>query len=407
VRLLLISQYFYPENFQVNELALALRSNGHDIVVLTGQPNYPSGRFFPGYSLLGPMNEVYRGIKVVRAPVLPRRNGRHWELALNYVTFAISVIILGLPRLRGHFDACLVYCPSPITAAIPGIIFRLFWRKPLAIWVQDLWPESVFAIARATRKGWPKALLGRLVRWIYKHADGIWVQSQAFMASVEEHGGSPRRVAYVPNWAEDLYDSERWLNVVPEPLPENSLVFAGNIGRAQGLEVLVKAAAMMPPAAQAPHWVFVGDGTARRWLEDEVRRLKLTDRVTLLGRRPPEEMPKILKAAAGLLITLREEDVFAQTVPSKMQSCLAAGRPIIGVLSGEPARIVEEARCGYVSPPHDPSALSKVITSLLSLSTEQRDELGRNGHRYYKSHFTRAKAIARIESLLVQLVGTK
>jgi len=151
------------------------------------------------------------------------------------------------------------------------------------------------------------------------------------------------------------------------------------------------------------HWVFVGDGTARRWLENEVRRRGLTDHVTLLPGRPPQEMPKILRAAAALLITLRDEDVFAQTIPSKMQSCLAAGRPLIGVLAGESARIIEEAHCGYACPQRDPAALSAAIKELLSLPRQQREELGRRGHDYYKAHFTQAQLIARIETLLTQL----
>jgi colanic acid biosynthesis glycosyl transferase WcaI len=404
VRVLLITQYFYPENFRVNELALALQNGGHEVVVLTGQPNYPSGRFFPGYSPLGPLQELYNGIEVVRVPIFPRRRARAWELALNYLSFALSATIFGLPRLRGSFDACIVFCPSPITAAIPAIIYRLVRRKPVALWVQDLWPESVFAVTHGEKR-WLSALLSRLVRWIYRHVDQIWIQSPAYFRSVEAHGGAPERIAYVPNWAEDLYDCERWTDVPAEPIPENSLVFAGSIGRAQGLEVLIDAAASMTQTAPSVHWVFVGDGTARHWLENEVRRRGLTDRVTLLPRRPPQDMPKILKAAAGLLITLRDEDVFAQTIPSKVQSCLAAGRPVIGVLSGESARIIEEAACGYVCPPRDPAALGTAIKELLSLPQQQREEFGRRGHSYYKAHFTQAQLMERIQTLLTQLAA--
>ena len=229
------------------------------------------------------------------------------------------------------------------------------------------------------------------MRWIYTHVDQIWIQSPAYTHSIKAHGGVAERVAYVPNWAEDLYDCEHWADVAVEPIPQNSLVFAGSIGRAQGLEVLIDAAEFLTQTAPPVHWVFVGDGRARDWLENEVRRRGLTDCVTLLPRRQPLDMPKILKAAAGLLITLRDEDVLAQTIPSKVQSCLAAGRPVIGVLAGESARIIEEARCGYVCPPHDPTGLSAAIRELLSLPQQQREELGRRGHSYYRTHFTQAK----------------
>jgi glycosyltransferase involved in cell wall biosynthesis len=406
VRVLIITQYFYPEDFRVNELAFALQSSGHDVVVLTGQPNYPSGRFFPGYSPLHPLQERYNGIQVIRVPLYARHSGRPWELALNYISFALSATIFGLPRLRGRFDACLVYCPSPITTAIPAIIYRLFRGKPVAIWVQDLWPESVFAITPGGKR-WLNGLLSRLVCWIYMHADQIWVQSLAYVRSVEAHGGSIQRIAYVPNWAENLYDCERWANVEAEPIPENSLVFAGNLGRAQGLDVLLDAAEFLVQTTPSVHWVFVGDGSARGWLEDEVRRRGLTNCVMLLPRRAPQDMPKILKAATGLLITLRDADVFAQTIPSKVQSCLAAGRPVIGVLAGEPARILEEARCGYVCPPHDPAALAAAIKKLVSLPQQQREELGRSGNGFYQAHFTQAHLQERIETLLVQLADPR
>ena len=402
VRVLLITQYFYPENFLVNDLATELQLRGHNAVVLTGQPNYPSGDFFPSYSASGPLRELYNGIDVIRVPVCRRRRGRSWQLAVNYLSFALSATVFGLPRLRGHFDACIVYCPSPITAAIPAIIYRLVSGKPVAIWVQDLWPESVFAVTRRSNR-WLSALLGRVVRWIYTHADQIWIQSPAFAGSVKAHGGSPERIICVPNWAADLYDCERWTDVVAEAIPENSLVFAGSIGRAQGLEMLIDAAESMMEIVPPVHWVFVGDGTARHWLEHEVRRRRLADRVTLLPRRQPQDMPKILKAAAGLLITLREEDVLARTIPSKVQSCLAAGRPVIGVVSGEPARIINEARCGTACPPNDPVKLVAAIKDLLSLPQEQRDELGRRGHSYYRAHFTRARSMERIEMLLMRL----
>lgn len=404
MRVLLISQYFYPENFLVNQLALALQNNGHDVTVLTGQPNYPSGCFFTGYSPFGPLRERYNGTDVIRVPMVSRRRGRPLELALNYLSFAFSATIFGLPRLHGQFNACLVYCPSPITAVIPAIVYRLIQRVPVALWVQDLWPESIFAVSRRA-ENWLNPLVGWLVRWVYSHVDQIWVQSPAYIPSVTRHGGSAERITYVPNWAEDLYDCERWAEVSSEPIPENSLVFAGSIGRAQGLEVLIDAAESMRQTAPSVSWIFVGDGTARHWLESEVRRRGLTDRVTLLPRRAPQEMPKILKAAAGLLITLRDADVFAQTIPSKVQSCLAAGRPVIGVLAGEPARIIEEAHCGYVCPPRDSMALAAAIKRLLSLPQPQRDELGRCGHRYYRAHFTQAKVMEQIQALLAQLAG--
>jgi glycosyltransferase involved in cell wall biosynthesis len=408
VRILIVSQYFHPEIFRVNHLATALRDGGHDVRVVTGQPNYPAGRFFAGYGPFRPSRESYRGIEVTRVPIFPRGRARSWELALNYLSFAMSATLFGLLRLRGRFDATIVFCPSPITAAIPAIVYRFFRGTPVALWVQDLWPETVFAILQNRN-----TLLGRaievLVRWIYRHVDQIWIQSPAYRASVCAHGGSSAKIRDVVNWAEDLYDRERWVDVASDNVPENSIVFAGNLGRAQGLETLIDAAEATSRMLPSPHWIFVGDGALRDWLEKEVRGRGLEHHVTLLPRRAPHDMPRILKPATALVITLGVQDVFAKTIPSKVQSCLAAGRPIIGVLSGEGARIIEEANCGYVCPPGDCEALARIIERFMALPQDKRDELGRNGHHYYKAHFTERRVISQVAELLneMQRVGTQ
>lgn len=402
MRLLIVSQYFYPEEFKINQLARALSGAGHELVVLTGQPNYPTGRFFPGYGVLRPLNEQYGDVQVVRVPIFPRHSGRDWQLALNYFSFAASATLFGLPRLRGRFDACLAFCPSPITTAVPAIVYRYFRKVPVALWLQDLWPESVLAVS-GNRSRWFQGGLERLVRWVYAHVDQIWIQSRAYAESVAHHGARPDGVSYVPNWAEDLYDCERWADVAPEQLPPHSLVFAGNLGRTQGIPTLIDAAEIAKSEGSEIHWVFVGDGSLRSWLEHEVRRRSLTDHVTLYPRRSPQDMPPVLMAASALLVTLGGEPVFRQTVPSKMQSCLASGRPVIAAVSGEAARIIETAECGYVCRPDDPRSIAAAANRLIALPPEERMLLGRRGHAYYKAHFTQSRISAQIMALLEEL----
>ncbi len=233
------------------------------------------------------------------------------------------------------------------------------------------------------------------------------MQSTAYIESVAARTDALNRIVYVPNWADDIYDCENWDHVTPEPLPDTSLVFAGNIGRAHGLEVILEAAQALAATMPTVHWIFVGAGRALPWLEDEVAKRRLTNCVTLLPWRPAHEMPRILKSAAALLISLRDEDVFAQTVPSRVQSCLAAGRPIIAAVSGESARIIDAAKCGYVCPPRDAEALSVSVKDLLSLPLQHRECLGRNGHRYYVDHFRKADRVSQIEELLAGLSTNK
>lgn len=398
MRILIISQYFHPENFRINQLAMTLKGAGYSVVVLTAQPNYPSGQFYEGYSFFAPRREIYEEMEILRVPIFPRGSGRAWELVLNYLSFVFFASVIGLPRLKGKFDVCISWCSSPITGSIPAILNRMLRKTPVAIWIQDLWPETFSAVTKSKNKPLLNAL-SRLVSWIYTNVDQIWIQSPAYEQSVRAHGGRAEQIELVPNWAEDFYDRDQWKDILADSVPPNSLVFAGNLGRAQGLENLLDAAEIVKEA----HWIFVGDGSLRSWLESEVIKRDLSRQVTLLPRRSAQDVPKILKAAKAVLITLGNDQVYAQTIPSKVQSCLAAGRPVIGTLFGEPARVITQAGCGLVCPPDDPAALAKTVKDFLSLPEEEKEQLGNSGHAYYKAHFTQNQVVARIVSLLERM----
>ncbi len=190
-------------------------------MVLTGQPNYPSGRFFPGHGFLGPAREQHLGIEIVRVPLLPRGAGGAVRLFLNYLSFVLFAVMLGLPRLRGRFDACIAFCPSPITSAIPAIVLRRFRKTPVALWLQDLWPETFFAVTKS-RSRVLRALLDWMVSRIHAGVDQIWIQSRGYAESVRAHGGRAEQIRYVPNWAEDLYNCDGWTDLAAESVPPNS-----------------------------------------------------------------------------------------------------------------------------------------------------------------------------------------
>lgn len=402
VRILIVSQYFHPEQFRVNQLAESLHNRGHEVTVLTGQPNYPTGKFFSGYKFFGPLTDQWNGMELIRVPIIPRFSGKPWQLALNYLSFAIFSVLFGLPRLRGRYDACVVFCPSPITSAFPAIVRHIFWRTPVAIWLQDLWPESVLAVTRSRSRIFRKAL-SLMVQWIYRRVDQIWIQSPAYRKHVEFYGGQVPQVSYVPNWAEDLYDCYRWADISSDPIPNNSLIFAGNLGHAQGLETLIEAATITHKSAPAAHWIFVGNGSLCDWLCEEIGRRGLDDHVTVLPWRAPADLPKILKPSMAALVSLRGDDVFSQTIPSKVPSCLASGRPVIAMTAGAAAEILNEACCGFVCEPGNATALAEAVSKLLSLPEQERLILGRNGHAYYRKHFTQAQILLQIDELLERL----
>ena len=363
MNLLILSQYFWPENFRINDLVEGLVARGHRVTVLTGQPNYPEGTLFDGYGLVHPMREIYGGARVLRVPLIPRGAGNPKRLVLNYLSFALAAGIAGPMIVPDGIDAIIVYEPSPITVGLPAMILKTFSGAPVLFWLQDLWPESLSATGAVTSKAILKGV-EILVRWLYKGCDRILVQSKAFIPAVRRLGGEPGQIRYFPNSAERLY---RPVSVPPDA-PERALMpdgfritFAGNIGAAQDFETVVAAADVLKDHRDI-HFVVIGDGRMMARVSEEVRSKGLQDRFHLLGRYPAERMPYFFALSEALLVTLRQDPIFALTIPSKIQSYLACGRPVIAALDGEGARVVDQAgagkRCGRTlsaAPPRSPT----------------------------------------------------
>jgi glycosyltransferase involved in cell wall biosynthesis len=401
MRILIVTQYFWPEQFRVNDLAQGLQTRGHEVTVLTGMPNYPFGRIYDGYSPFSPREELYGAVRVKRTPLVPRLASRGWQLALNYASFALSASISALTRIGERPDVVLAFQPSPITVALPAIAVKRARGSPVMLWVQDLWPENLSATG-AVKSPRILALVATLVRFIYRHCDLILVQSAGFIPRVAAMGAPAKKIVYFPNWAESLY---RPL-ALPADAPERALVpegfrvmFAGNIGAAQSFETILGAAEIL---RNEPHirWVVIGDGHLRGWVEDEVRRRGLEKSVVLLGRHPVESMPRFFALADVLLVTLRDDPVFALTIPSKVQSYQACGRPIVAALGGEGARVIDEARCGVTAPPDDPAALAEAVLALFRMPPAAREAMGARGREYFIEHFEREKLLDQLEDCM-------
>jgi colanic acid biosynthesis glycosyl transferase WcaI len=407
LRILIVTQYFKPENFRVNDLAIGLKERGHDVEVLTGLPNYPSGKLYPGYSPFAPLTEEFEGIRIKRVPLIPRGNRRNWQLMANYVSFAILACLVGPLRCRGRYDVVFVYEPSPVTVALPGILLKLLRRAPLLFWVQDLWPESLSATG-AVRAQWILKLIRRLVDFIYRRCDRVLVSSKGFTNHVLASGIGEERVVYLANWAEDLY---RPMANAPTPvqgeMPQGfRVMFAGNIGSAQSFETILEAADRLRDYSEI-HWIIVGDGNMRPWVAERVKTLGLGKQLHLLGRRPLEAMPAYFAAADALLVSLRADPVFALTVPSKVQSYLACGKPIIAALDGEGAAIVAESGAGIQCPPENSEKLAQAVLRLYQTPKSERLAMGEKGRQYFERNFERNLLLDRIESWMLDITGAK
>lgn len=406
MKILILTQYFWPENFRINDLAEGLRQRGHRVTVYTGLPNYPRGRFFEGYSLFGPYAENHQGVTVMRVPLLPRGRGGGLRLMLNYGSHALMASLLAPLRCPRDLDVVLVYEPSPITIGIPARVIKWSRKAPVALWVQDLWPQSLEATG-AVRSRLVLRLVDRLVRWIYRGCDRVLVQSRAFVEPIRDQGVPPEHIRYLPNSAEDFYVP----TAVAEDAPERAempagfrVMFAGNIGAAQDFPTILAAAERLR-ADKDIHWVIVGDGRLRSWVESEVARRGLQETVHLLGQRPPRSMPRLFALADVLLVTLRREPIFALTIPSKVQSYLACARPVLAALDGEGAHIVQESGAGLTVPAEDAAALADAVKRMARMEPSALENMGRSGHAYFEQHFARGRLIDQLEALFAEMAA--
>ncbi len=405
MKVLIVTQYFWPENFRINDLAQGLTMIGHHVTVLTGKPNYPSGKFFDGYSFCGRNREMFARVEVIRVPLVARGEGGSIRLALNFLSFALFASLLGPLRCRGFFDVVFVYEPSPVTVGLPGLVMKFFKKAPILFWVQDLWPESLSATG-AVRSSLVLDFVEAVVRLIYKGSDRILVQSRAFSEPIRKLGVNEDRIHYFPNSAEDFYRPMSGGDLAHiGGLPNGfRVMFAGNIGTAQSFETILSAAETLREHREI-HWIILGDGRQARWVQEEVVKRNLSQCVHLLGRYPMESMPEWFARAEVLLVSLRKDPIFALTIPSKIQSYMACGRPILASLEGEGARIVEEAQAGIVVPPEDASALAKAVLQLSLMRPSERETLGQNGRRYFLQEFDRDTLLVRLDSWMKELVG--
>ena len=405
MKILIVTQYFWPENFRINDLVLGLQKRGHQITVLTGLPNYPGGKLFLGYRYLNKLRDNFKGVDVLRVPLIPRGSSSGIRLALNFFSFASCASLLGPLLCKGRIDVVLVYEPSPITVAIPGIAMKKSKSAPLLFWMQDLWPESLFATG-AIRSKFVLKLVEMMVRIIYLGCDRILAQSRAFIKSIVQLGGNTKRIYYYPNSAESLYQPIAIERDAPEKdnLPDGFIItFAGNIGVAQDFGTILSAAEELRDHKDI-HLVILGDGRMFRWVQEEIRVRKLKDTIHLLGRHPVEMMPRFFALSDALLVTLRNEPIFALTIPSKIQSYLACSKPIIAALNGEGARIVAESGAGLTCSAEDSKGLANAILELYQMPSAEREKMGQNGRRYFDANFEREMLLDRLEGWMKEMV---
>jgi colanic acid biosynthesis glycosyl transferase WcaI len=401
MKILIVSQYFYPENFRINDLAMKLSRRGHEVTVLSGMPNYPEGKISKGYPKFAIRRDLWEGVEIIRVPLIPRQKSRGWQLALNYLSFLISACILSPFLLRGrNFDIIFSPSYSPATANIPAILIKWIKKIPMIMWVQDLWPQSLSATGAVKSLAVLKKI-EFMMSWIYYQSNLILIQSSAFKTPITEIADVSKKIKFFPNWAEDMFQPLSQTD--NEPLPKGfNVMFAGNLGQAQSLEVITRAAEQLRD--QPVNWIILGDGRQADWLRTEIRCKDLSHCVHQLGRRPMESMPSYFAQADAMLVTLGPDPHVGTTIPGKIQSYLACGRPVIGALDGEGARVIKDSGSGFAVASGDASKLAGVVQLMASYSDFKRNKLGANGLAYYNQYFSSNTLIPMLEAEMKELI---
>ena len=404
MNILIVSQYFWPENFRINDLTQELVQRGHSVTVLTGIPNYPAGTVFEEYRKRPKAFEYYSGARVFRVPILARGNGAV-RLFLNYLSFVLGACLHGPWRLRGQqVDVIFVFEPSPVTVGLPAILLGRIKRAPVVFWALDLWPETLAAIG-IVRSPMVLGWVGHLVRFIYERCTLVLGQSRGFLPKIAKYCSDAKKIRYFPSWAEEIFNKADLVRAPEVPVQQGmfNVLFAGNIGEAQDLPAVLNAAEFLRHNT-AIRWLIVGDGRRSDWLHEEVARRELQSRVLLLGRFTVERMPSFYAHADALLVSLKKDPVFSLTIPGKVQSYLMAGVPILGMLDGEGAQVITDSNAGLVCAAGNSGGLASAVLEMFAMSVDQRKQLGVNSRDFAQKEFGRGLLMDQLEVLLHEAV---
>lgn len=396
MKILFISQYFYPETFRGNDIAFYLAKKGHNVHVVTGIPNYPQGKFYHGYNIFR-NREIVQGVKVTRLPIIPRGNNK-LMLMLNYFSYFIVACFYTLfHSFFCKYDCVFIQQLSPVMMSAPGVLYKKIRKVPLYTWVLDLWPESLTAAGGINNK-YILGFFDLFVKSEYRHSDKILISSRSFKESILKYGDYADKIIYYPQWADgiDEVDNEADMPIIPDGF---KLMFAGAVGEAHGFECTMQAA-LLTKERKDIKWIIVGDGRRLDWVRQIVKENDLEDTVMTLGRYPSNIMPRFFERADVMLVTLSDEPLFRLYAPAKISSYMASSRPIIAVLNGEGGEVIKEAKCGWHIPAGDSHSFANLVIQLSQMDKSILNEIGKKGREYYDEHFTKEKCLEKLKDIM-------
>lgn len=402
-RILVVTQHFWPENFRINDIVEGFLQDGLEVDVLCGLPNYPKGEWFDGYGPHGPWEEHYGTAQVFRAKEWPRKGNTSVNIFLNYVSWPLYAWA-ALKRLPGGYDAVFCFNTSPVLMCWPAIRYAKKHKIPFTNYVLDLWPENLYSVLPVQNK-----LLRRLAQgvsdYLYKKADRLIAMSEPLQQRLCQRTGKPKSaVAAIPQYCEDFYAvPQRDAELEARFSGRFNLVFTGTFTPAQSLDMVLRAVLQARSmGAEKLRLLLVGDGMSRESLQDLARELNAGDAVTFYGSVPAKEVPKFTALADALLISLSDSPDLGLTVPGKLASYMAAGKPILASMNGSGFAAVQQSGGGLASPACDQQALAENMVKLYTMDSAQRAALGTKAKEYYLAHYRRAELLRRLETFILQ-----
>ena len=401
-RILVVTQHFWPENFRINDIVEGFLADGIEVDVFCGLPNYPKGEWFDGYDANGPFEEHFGTAQVFRCREIPRKGNTSVRIFLNYVSWPWNAR-WALSRLPGGYDAVFCFNTSPVLMCWPAVVYARKHRIPCVNYVLDIWPENLYSVL-PVKNPLLRGIAQGVSDWLYRRCDRLIAMSAPLQKRLCERTGKPAaQVAVIPQYCEDFY-------AIPCPdanLQQQfggrfNLVFTGTFTPAQSLDTVIRAVAKARAAgAENLHLLLVGDGMSRSELEQLVRQLGAGAFVTFYGSVPAREVPRFTTLADALLISLSDSPDLGLTVPAKLASYMAAGKPVVASMDGAGADAVRAAGCGVVSDACDVDALAQNLVTLCAMSADRRAELGRCAKVYYLENYRRSILLRRLESFVL------
>lgn len=390
-RILIVTQYIYPETFKSSEMAFELVKRGYKVDVLTGIPNYPEGHFYKGYGIFTKRKEIKEGVSFYRCFQTPRKLLPGFiGLSLNFVTFAISSTfwVLFYFAWKKRYDVIIAHEPSPITQIIPACILGKIKGIPVYSWIQDIWPDSV--ISTIGRKGiFIQSILQYLTDWIYENSTKILVTSKGMIPLINRTRDYSEKIIYYPQWSEEMYRPSVEKAAIDAPL---NIMMVGSLNDGIGVSAVLALCKEM--ASDNVKFTFVGGGSAENNMREYIRANKLSN-VTMTGRQPLSMIPVFCSKADAMLLTLKETKMthLKATVPARLQAYLSAAKPVLAMIDGSAADIIAEADCGHTVPAGDYMSLANYIRNDVLNNREVFYEKGVNARKFYLEHFTKEMCI--------------